>query len=500
LLRTLIQWALSSSEAIRGIINQTYKNRHEDDLNIPLSVQPWGSDGDKRRYYLIEGNDDTSFRVYRESNPAGLNRTWWSVAGSIDELRALAEKLETQDGGPKAKQLAKRIQNAIPRFEATEEKRRRREYRQMQKERFRRPEPGFSLYEGRTRGKRVKYTFSDNESDFYSDSTAPRRSARNTRNHTPSEPAQPVTTSSGRQVRAPNRLNAGADNASSGGVPSAPTSVQGDGDDGDDSRRVTRSGRPQRSAAANYGTNGWSTSSGTRKKRKSDEYLSDDEDEGSEPDFGDDEEEDEHVPDDTEDEDDEEFEEAELDEDEELSESNNNKSGAGRKRSFVFTFPIRVTFDEQNKVRQIPGPPPPAFAKHPRAANARRTVVVSEESEAGQETAGSVSPAPEPAAAATKEAISVATKQVPASTTTGSKTQQQQTTAPAEAKKEEKPSSDENDGDGDKPMLDAPVVVVNSPPTPTSSEQAAPSCLAIRGSPEAVRTAPRPVLDNAPAE
>ena len=58
------------------MINKAYRNRHEDDLNIPLSVQPWGSDGDKRRYYLIEGNDDTSFRVYRESNPAGLQRTW----------------------------------------------------------------------------------------------------------------------------------------------------------------------------------------------------------------------------------------------------------------------------------------------------------------------------------------------------------------------------------------------------------------------------------------
>jgi hypothetical protein len=102
-------------------VNQHYKTRQEDDLNIAISVQPWGSDGDKRRYFLIEGNDDTTFRVYRESNPAGLNRTWWSVAGSIDELKALTEKLEKTDGGPKAKALAKRITNSIPRFEATEE-------------------------------------------------------------------------------------------------------------------------------------------------------------------------------------------------------------------------------------------------------------------------------------------------------------------------------------------------------------------------------------------
>ena len=102
-------------------MNQHYKSRQEEDLNISISVQPWGSDGDKRRYYLIEGNDDTSFRVYRESNPAGVNRTWWNVAGTIDELKTLAEKLERTDGGPKARALAKRIINSIPRFEATEE-------------------------------------------------------------------------------------------------------------------------------------------------------------------------------------------------------------------------------------------------------------------------------------------------------------------------------------------------------------------------------------------
>lgn len=122
LLRTLILWSLSSSETVKGLINQSYKqNRHEDDANQPRSVQPWGSDGDKRRYFLIEGQDDTAFRIYRESNPAGKKRTWWSVAGTIDELKALAEKLETKDGGPKAKKLAQKMISAVPRFEAGEE-------------------------------------------------------------------------------------------------------------------------------------------------------------------------------------------------------------------------------------------------------------------------------------------------------------------------------------------------------------------------------------------
>jgi len=86
-----------------------------------LSVQPWGSDSHKRRYFLVEGLDDTAYRVYRESNPAGTNRTWWSVAGGLEELKGLADKLDAKDGGPKARTLAAKIRNAIPRFEAGEE-------------------------------------------------------------------------------------------------------------------------------------------------------------------------------------------------------------------------------------------------------------------------------------------------------------------------------------------------------------------------------------------
>ena len=51
----------------------------------------------------------------------GIKRTWWSVAGDIDELKALAEKLEKEDGGQKARLLSGKMLAAIPRFEATEE-------------------------------------------------------------------------------------------------------------------------------------------------------------------------------------------------------------------------------------------------------------------------------------------------------------------------------------------------------------------------------------------
>ncbi|RFU80332.1 hypothetical protein TARUN_1880 [Trichoderma arundinaceum] len=290
LLRILVLWAMSSSDTLKGLINQSYKqNRHEDDINQPRAVQPWGSDGDKRRYFLVEGQDDTAFRVYRESNPAGTNRTWWSVAGSIEELKALAEKLETKDGGPKAKKLSQKILQAVPRFEAGDEKRKRREYRQMRKEQFKRPEPGFSLYEGRTRGKRMKYTYSDDE-DIFSDSTGYRRSARNTGTNTPAETG-PVTTSSGRTVRAPPRLNVTTGEDFSNNPQEDTLEVATE-------NPVGSTGRPRRSAAASSGANG----------------PMDTDEEASDAEFGDDEDDvDAHIPEESEDED--EFKDEAMDED-----------------------------------------------------------------------------------------------------------------------------------------------------------------------------------------
>lgn len=280
LLRTLILWSMASSDTVKGLINQSYRqNRQEDDVNQARSVQPWGSDGDKRRYFLIEGQDDTNFRIYRESNPAGTNRTWISVAGSIGELKALAEKLRTRDGGPKAKKLAQRMLLAIPRFEAGEEKRKRREYRQMRKEQFKRPEPGFSMYEGRTRGKRIKYTYSDDEDVAHSDATGQRRSARNTGSNTPADDTVPITTSSGRQIRAPPRLNMVV-------VESVPASAQRESFEMEYDTSMGAPGRPRRSAT-HPDTNGW-PNDGSRRSESEEE---------SEADFGDDENDvDAHIP------------------------------------------------------------------------------------------------------------------------------------------------------------------------------------------------------------
>lgn len=121
LLKALIIWSLGSSEAIQAKIKESYKQqRHDDDLNQPLSVQSWGKDGDKRRFWLVEGQDDTNFRLYRESNPALKHNTWRSVAGTIDELKVVAERLE-EENTQASRRLHDRIVAAVPRFEASED-------------------------------------------------------------------------------------------------------------------------------------------------------------------------------------------------------------------------------------------------------------------------------------------------------------------------------------------------------------------------------------------
>ena len=143
----------------------------------------------------------------------------------------------------------------------------------------------------------MKYTYSDDEDTFNSDSTN-KRSTRNTRTHTPVEQG-PVTTSSGRQIRAPTRLNAATGS-------SAPGSVKEDTPDFDKESSVGPTGRPRRSAAVNHGTNGWAGTS-TRSRRN----TSDSDEDESEAEFGDDEEDaDALAPEDSEEED--EFDEAEA--------------------------------------------------------------------------------------------------------------------------------------------------------------------------------------------
>ncbi|KAK6584584.1 hypothetical protein PZA11_002808 [Diplocarpon coronariae] len=334
LLRTLILWSLSSSDAVKGLIQASYKqSRHEDDLNQPLSVQPWGSDSDKRRYYLIEGLDDTHFRVYRESNYTGLKRTWWSVAGDIDELKALASKLLNEDGGQKARLLSTKMTAAIPRFEATEEKRKRREYRQIRKQQFKRPEPNYSMYEGRTRGKRMKYTYSDEEDEVYSDFTTARRSTRHTGTHTPAESSGPTITQSGRQVKSRHGGAYGESMLSGTGS----ITVSGfDGVNDEPSHDESIGGRPPRRAAAINGQAS-KTQPGLHIEgyNNVDEMTSDEEGDASEQDYGDDEEEEIPLESDVDDQDDL----SDLDEDEEIDD--------GERKKLIVKLPIKTPTPEK---------------------------------------------------------------------------------------------------------------------------------------------------------
>jgi len=181
---------------VQRLIKESYKQtRRDDDKNQPRSVQPWFSDQWRRKYWLIEGLDDSYFRIYRENDgKTAKTNTWFSVAGSIQDVAALADKF-AEEHTQNSKLNGDKLRAAIPRFEAGEEKRRRREYRLARKAAFTRPEPGFSLYEGRTRGKRMRYTYSDEEDG--SDGLSSRQS---TRISTPLE-AGPTVTASGRQVK-----------------------------------------------------------------------------------------------------------------------------------------------------------------------------------------------------------------------------------------------------------------------------------------------------------
>ena len=102
---------------VSATIKESYKqSRHEDDKNQPLSVQSWGTDSQKRRFWLVEGMDDSFFRLYRENNGStSKTNTWFSVAGSIDEINAIADRLG-EENTPHSRALRDKIKAAVPRF------------------------------------------------------------------------------------------------------------------------------------------------------------------------------------------------------------------------------------------------------------------------------------------------------------------------------------------------------------------------------------------------
>ncbi|KAJ6264851.1 hypothetical protein Dda_1004 [Drechslerella dactyloides] len=236
MLQTLILWVLRHSRVVGDILKEVYKpGRKTDDSNIPLAVHCWGMDREKNKYYLIEGKDDTHFRVYQEYiSPGYRTARWISVAGTIDELRDLAARLG-EEGSRNAKELQGKILVAIPRFEEGEQKRKRREYRHQRKAQF--LNPGVSLYEGRTRGHKAKYTFESDDDGGYTSGRATRSNRASGR----VSPAENYVTGSGRVTRRTNQYGFSSENNEVGTGTGTGTGTPYAGSDSGGSAR--RSGR-----------------------------------------------------------------------------------------------------------------------------------------------------------------------------------------------------------------------------------------------------------------
>lgn len=104
------------------MLKESYKQtRRDDDRNQPRSVQPWFSDQWRRKYWLVEGLEDSHFRIYRENDgKTSKSNTWFSVAGSIPEVAALADKFG-EEHTQTSKVISDKLRSAIPRFEAGDE-------------------------------------------------------------------------------------------------------------------------------------------------------------------------------------------------------------------------------------------------------------------------------------------------------------------------------------------------------------------------------------------
>ncbi|KAK9479057.1 hypothetical protein V1514DRAFT_279243 [Lipomyces japonicus] len=203
----LLLWALSSSEAVRSAIISGYPgNRTKDDHNSPLAVLPIGIDGQKRRYYLIEGNNGTRFRLFRETNPRRRVVNWTSVASNHEEISAFVKELE-DDNSRLTKVLTKKLASELNRLESNEQKRLQTTYRsqrkQVQKDQAAiAAEVTGGIYHGRTRGRRIDYAVDDIDED-----SGLRRSDKPTLRNNPittdASSHTVYTTASGRASRRP---------------------------------------------------------------------------------------------------------------------------------------------------------------------------------------------------------------------------------------------------------------------------------------------------------
>ena len=202
----------------------------------------------------------------------------------------------------------------------------------------------------------MKYTYSEEEDEGYSDATTSRRSTRNTRAHTPAEGFGPTVTQSGRQVKARQGGTYG-ESILSGAQGSAVTvgGYDGASDELENATEADNGGRPRRAAAANS-TNGRAPKGGRHIEGYNDvdEMTSDEEADASEQDYGDDEEEDDVVlASDVDDQD----ELSDADEDEEMED--------GEKKSLVVKLPVKTPTPERKTVIKLRVTPDKDVSKSP---------------------------------------------------------------------------------------------------------------------------------------
>lgn len=109
------------------------------------------------------------------------------------------------------------------------------------------------MYEGRTRGKRMKYTFSDEE-DYVTDGSGYRRSARHSSRDTPADPSAPTMTASGRTVRSRFGRSYGGDMRDTDSLRDGSEAMDEDDRPARADGRPRRSGRAQRGMQDEYGS------------------------------------------------------------------------------------------------------------------------------------------------------------------------------------------------------------------------------------------------------
>ncbi|KAK9448751.1 uncharacterized protein V1518DRAFT_374249 [Limtongia smithiae] len=217
ILLALVHWALTASDGVRAVLAEGYSgSRTEDDRTCPLAVSPIGMDGERRRYYLIEGQNETRFRLFQETNPRKRLVNWTSIASTAVELAAFMTKIQATDTSRNARILCERLSKAMPRLEAADLRWKRLWYRQNRKQQLEQSasyatEVDGGMYHGRTRGKKVNYNDEDyGLEDDYADGAlsaitrgnGTRRSSPGTDSSTTGS-APVYTTNSGRASRRP---------------------------------------------------------------------------------------------------------------------------------------------------------------------------------------------------------------------------------------------------------------------------------------------------------